>query len=158
MNVLNRSNRLAERLKAAMQSRGHDIFLAAVTIGVSRNLLTRLCNGTSTLFSPQIATAERRAVAGYLGVPVATALLLSGDLQPGDFFPASTVVGELETAYRVMVDDPEWAGVAPTRDEWEAQPFTSKIFMILLFERAAGVRLLTKAEVDCIELEENNHE
>lgn len=64
------------------------------------------------------------------------------------FFNSKDLNEQLWLSIRKMQEDPQWAGYAPSSEEWEQTPINVRITLVSLYERESKRYLMAKAEVE----------
>lgn len=119
--------------------RGHNLPELAEQLGYSYPYINLLFNGARCV--DQASDDFVNACAGYLGVPKAAALMMSGKLEAKDFFgPGDFHVEALDAAMRYIESDPAWSPLVTA--ELRHASAASKFCLVKLYEAAAGKKLL----------------
>ena len=87
-------------------------------------------------------------IAEFLGLPLIQVYLLAEHFTAEDFFNSKDLNEQLWLSIRKMQEDPQWAGYAPSSEEWEQTPINVRITLVSLYERESKRYLMAKAEVE----------
>lgn len=101
-------------------------------IGITRSSLSSLMLGEQR-FS-DLSHPALRALADVLNIPMIYLLRQVGMMTPEDFVPKEYLSDKIQTVYQTMCSDPRWSGVAPSMDEWNATPLSSRIALCVMYE------------------------
>ena len=90
-------------------------------------------------------------ISRWLGIPLAQTLMLGEVMHPEDFIVTTGLDERLENVHRQMLSDPDWRGLVPGADEWNAAPQRMRLAMAVMFERLVERELIAKAQVVQVE-------
>lgn len=131
--------RLLERIHA----QGASITAVANQLGISQSYLSQLLKGDK-LFST-MDEAHLRAVSNYLELPAVIGFLLAGKLKQSDFEePTVPLAAALKSALEVVAYSPPALEVCVDPTALHALPEPVKLLLVLCYQKAMGVELLTR--------------
>ncbi len=120
-----------------------DLSLAQVghRLKVGGSYLSQLSRGTKPLAS--VSEQFLRGCAEYLGIPVVLVYLLAGRLRAKDFFISPmTMEMRIDSSLEQIAKSKIGAETAVDAGMLIGLPYAAKFLVVLLYERAEGVRLL----------------
>ncbi|MBX8557112.1 helix-turn-helix domain-containing protein [Pseudomonas cichorii] len=138
--------RLIKMIKKAIIDRGHQDRSIADIIGVTQIYWNSLANGNRQIKS--LSKEKLQKIAEFLGLPLIQVYLLAEHFTAEDFFNSKDLNEQLWLSIRKMQEDPQWAGYAPSAEEWEQTPINVRITLVSLYERESKRYLMAKAEVE----------
>lgn len=145
---------LMRMLYRKMHEEGMDPEQLAQRIGISYAYLRSLLNENRTTNGPKgLDKNTLRLAAEFLEMPVASAYVLSGVLDPEDFFYKPTIAESVEAAYQDMTKNGLWAGFAPSQLTWSQLPLDVKLTIAVLYEQTSNKSFLETASVPLSYLE-----
>jgi transcriptional regulator with XRE-family HTH domain len=138
--------RLIKRIKKAIIERGLQDRAIADIVGVTQIYWNSLANGNRQIKS--LGKEKLQKIAEFLGLPLVQIYLLAELFTAEDFFNSKDLNEQLWLSIRKMQEDPQWAGYAPSPEEWEQTPINVRITLVSLYERESKRYLMAKAEVE----------
>ncbi|WP_157273811.1 hypothetical protein [Thiobacillus denitrificans] len=137
---------LMRMLYRKMHEEGMEPQGLAAQLGISYAYLRSLLNENRSSDGPKgLDKNVIRRAADFLEMPVATAYVLAGILEPEDFFYKPTLAESVEAAYQDMVNNGLWAGFAPSEANWKRLPRHVKLSIAVLYEQVASKSFLQTA-------------
>lgn len=138
--------RLIKMIKKAIVERGLQDRAIADIVGVTQIYWNSLANGNRQIKS--LGKEKLQKIAEFLGLPLIQVYLLAEHFTAEDFFNSKDLNEQLWLSIRKMQEDPQWAGYAPSFEEWEQTPINVRITLVSLYERESKRYLMAKAEVE----------
>ena len=138
--------RLIKMIKKAIVERGLQDRAIADIIGVTQIYWNSLANGNRQIKS--LGKEKLQKIAEFLGMPLIQVYLLAEHFTSEDFFNSKDLNEQLWLSVRKMQEDPQWAGYAPSSEEWDQTPINVRITLVSLYERESKRYLMAKAEVE----------
>lgn len=138
--------RLIKMIKKAIVERGLQDRAIADIVGVTQIYWNSLANGNRQIKS--LGKEKLQKIAEFLGLPLIQVYLLAEHFTAEDFFNSKDLNEQLWLSIRKMQEDPQWAGYAPSSEEWEQTPINVRITLVSLYERESKRYLMAKAEVE----------
>lgn len=138
--------RLIKMIKKAIVERGLQDRAIADIVGVTKIYWNSLANGNRQIKS--LGKEKLQKIAEFLGLPLIQVYLLAEHFTAEDFFNSKDLNEQLWLSIRKMQEDPQWAGYAPSSEEWEQTPINVRITLVSLYERESKRYLMAKAEVE----------
>lgn len=138
--------RLIKMIKKAIVERGLQDRAIADIVGVTQIYWNSLANGNRQIKS--LGKEKLQKIAEFLGLPLIQVYLLAEHFTAEDFFNSKDLYEQLWLSIRKMQEDPQWAGYAPSSEEWEQTPINVRITLVSLYERESKRYLMAKAEVE----------
>jgi transcriptional regulator with XRE-family HTH domain len=138
--------RLIKMIKKAIVERGLQDRAIADIVGVTTIYWNSLANGNRQIKS--LGKEKFQKIAEFLGLPLIQVYLLAEHFTAEDFFNSKDLNEQLWLSVRKMQEDPQWAGYAPSAEEWEQTPINVRITLVSLYERESKRYLMAKAEVE----------
>lgn len=138
--------RLIKMIKKAIVERGLQDRAIADIVGVTQIYWNSLANGNRQIKS--LGKEKLQKIAEFLGLPLIQVYLLSELFTAEDFFNSKDLNEQLWLSIRKMQEDPQWAGYAPSSEEWEQTPINVRITLVSLYERESKRYLMAKVEVE----------
>lgn len=138
--------RLIKMIKKAIVERGLQDRAIADIVGVTQIYWNSLANGNRQIKS--LGKEKLQRIAEFLGLPLIQVYLLAEHFTAEDFFNSKDLNEQLWLSIRKMQEDPQWAGYAPSSEEWEQTPINVRITLVSLYERESKRYLMVKAEVE----------
>jgi transcriptional regulator with XRE-family HTH domain len=138
--------RLIKMIKKAIVERGLQDRVIADIVGVTTIYWNSLANGNRQIKS--LGKEKFQKIAEFLGLPLIQVYLLAEHFTAEDFFNSKDLNEQLWLSVRKMQEDPQWAGYAPSAEEWEQTPINVRITLVSLYERESKRYLMAKAEVE----------
>jgi transcriptional regulator with XRE-family HTH domain len=139
-------SRLIKMIKKAIIERGLQDRAIADIVGVTQIYWNSLANGNRQIKS--LGKEKLQKIAEFLGLPLIQVYLLAEAFTAEDFFNSKDLNEQLWLSIRKMQEDPQWAGYAPSAEEWEQIPINVRITLVSLYERESKRYLMAKAEVE----------
>ncbi|MBF9243133.1 helix-turn-helix transcriptional regulator [Pseudomonas syringae pv. tomato] len=139
-------HRLIKMIKKAIIERGLQDRAIADIVGVTQIYWNSLANGNRQIKS--LGKEKLQKIAEFLGLPLIQVYLLAEHFTAEDFFNSKDLNEQLWLSIRKMQEDPQWAGYAPSSEEWEQTPINVRITLVSLYERESKRYLMAKAEVE----------
>jgi len=134
--------KLLVQLFQAANERGHTLRELAEHLGVSYGYLHQLRTGMRQ--TRHVSDEMVENCAAYLGVPKIAIHLMSGRVQPEDFYEDPALVQRyVDNAIKILRKDPDYAPLLPP--DIEASSYENKRLITLLYERATGISVLPEA-------------
>lgn len=133
-------------IKKAIIERGLQDRAIADIVGVTQIYWNSLANGNRQIKS--LGKEKLQKIAEFLGLPLIQVYLLAEAFTAEDFFNSKDLNEQLWLSIRKMQEDPQWAGYAPSAEEWEQIPINVRITLVSLYERESKRYLMAKAEVE----------
>ena len=133
--------RLIKMIRKVIIERGLQDRTIADIVGVTQIYWNSLANGNRQIKS--LGKEKLQKIAEFLGLPLIQVYLLAEHFTAEDFFNE-----QLWLSVRKMQEDPQWAGYAPSLEEWEQTPINVRITLVSLYERESKRYLMAKAEVE----------
>ncbi|MQT89612.1 XRE family transcriptional regulator [Pseudomonas helleri] len=138
--------RLIKMIKKVIVERGLQDRAIADIVGVTQIYWNSLANGNRQIKS--LGKEKLQKIAEFLGLPLIQVYLLAEHFTAEDFFNSKDLNEQLWLSIRKMQEDPQWAGYAPSSEEWEQTPINVRITLVSLYERESKRYLMAKAEVE----------
>lgn len=138
--------RLIKMIKKVIVERGLQDRAIADIVGVTQIYWNSLANGNRQIKS--LGKEKLQKIAEFLGLPLIQVYLLAEHFTAKDFFNSKDLNEQLWLSIRKMQEDPQWAGYAPSSEEWEQTPINVRITLVSLYERESKRYLMAKAEVE----------
>ncbi|TCV51490.1 hypothetical protein [Pseudomonas sp. 460] len=138
--------RLIKMIKKAIIERGLQDRAISDIVGVTQIYWNSLANGNRQIKS--LGKEKLQKIAEFLGLPLIQIYLLAEHFTAEDFFNSKDLNEQLWLSIRKMQEDPQWAGYAPSSEEWEQTPINVRITLVSLYERESKRYLMAKAEVE----------
>lgn len=138
--------RLIKMIKKAIVERGLQDRAIADIVGVTQIYWNSLANGNRQIKS--LGKEKLQKISEFLGLPLIQVYLLSELFTAEDFFNSKDLNEQLWLSIRKMQEDPQWAGYAPSFEEWEQTPINVRITLVSLYERESKRYLMAKVEVE----------
>lgn len=139
-------HRLIKMIKKAIIERGLQDRAIADIVGVTQIYWNSLANGNRQIKS--LGKEKLQKIAEFLGLPLIQVYILAEHFTAEDFFNSKDLNEQLWLSIRKMQEDPQWAGYAPSSEEWEQTPINVRITLVSLYERESKRYLMAKAEVE----------
>lgn len=117
----------------------------ANVIGLSPSYTNSLMNGSRSWEGTDRAT--KRLIAGFLGVPYISVLMLAEIVEPADFMYDDSIEETLDNAFRSIKSHKIWGSFCQTKTEWDQLPTSAKMLIALLFEKAAEIEIIGKVKM-----------
>lgn len=138
--------RLIKMIRKVIIERGLQDRTIADIVGVTQIYWNSLANGNRQIKS--LGKEKLQKIAEFLGLPLIQVYLLAEHFTAEDFFNSKDLNEQLWLSVRKMQEDPQWAGYAPSSEEWEQTPINVRITLVSLYERESKRYLMAKAEVE----------
>ena len=138
--------RLIKMIRKAIVERGLQDRTIADIVGVTQIYWNSLANGNRQIKS--LGKEKLQKIAEFLGLPLIQIYILAEHFTREDFFTSKDLNEQLWLSIRKMQEDPQWAGYAPSPEEWEQTPINVRITLVSLYEREPKRYLMAKAEVE----------
>lgn len=138
--------RLIKMIRKVIIERGLQDRTIADIVGVTQIYWNSLANGNRQIKS--LGKEKLQKIAEFLGLPLIQVYLLAEHFTAEDFFNSKDLNEQLWLSVRKMQEDPQWAGYAPSLEEWEQTPINVRITLVSLYERESKRYLMAKAEVE----------
>ncbi len=137
---------LTHALMTRMAENGHTTKDLAVELGITYPYLMALARQERKFCDAGRAVLAKSAK--YLEVPVAQAYVLSGAMDPKDFFFEDKLPSEVASLYRSLASHKMWSGFCPSEKEWAAMPEKARLLVCLLFQEATQQTFLSSMSVE----------
>lgn len=137
---------LTHALMTRMTENGHTTKELAVELGITYPYLMALARQERKFCDAGRAVLAKAAK--YIDVPVAQAYVLSGAMDPKDFFFEDKLPSEVASLYRSLASHKMWSGFCPSEKEWAAMPEKARLLVCLLFQEATQQTFLSSMSVE----------
>lgn len=126
---------LIEALIEKAEERGLDRYGLAEALGMTYSYLTHILNGKRAITGINIS--RLREISEFLEITLVQVMMLAEIIQPEDFIMQDQLAlkQQLESVYRALIHDPDWRGMTPSRDVWNASDDRMKILLGMIYQR-----------------------